>query len=149
MLKLIEETMPNFHQNKKGVLIFSLFLILCLFFLNIPSAEAIRAEVNWPDLPGGVRIEDGEESPGNLTATLPELVRYVFNFSIAIGGLVAFVMLVYGGFRYLTSAGSPAAQTDAKDILTSAIIGLLLLLTSVLLLQVINPDILMLKPLGL
>lgn len=141
--------MLNFHQNKKGALLFSLFLIFYLFFLNVSSVGAGKAEIDWPELPGGLRIEDGNGSPGNLTATLPELIRYVFNFSIAIGGLVAFVMLVYGGFRYLTSAGNPAAQTDAKDILTSAIIGLLLLLASVLLLQVINPDVLMLKDIGL
>lgn len=145
MLKLIKQNMLNFCQNKKGVLVFSLFLTFCLFFLNVSFIEAIRAEIDWPELPGGLRIEDGEGSPGNLTASLPELIRYIFNFAIAIAGLIAFIRLVYGGFRYLTSAGNVAAQRDARDILTSAIIGLLLLLASVLLLRIINPDVLILR----
>ncbi len=132
--------MRNFYQKKikKEAILFLLLLIFCLTVSALP----VRAtEVQWPTLPGGFTIRDN--------TPLPELVRYIFNFTIMIAGLAAFFMLVFGGFRYLTSAGNPAAQKDAKDIITSAIVGLLLLLTSYLLLQVINPDILTLKPLTL
>lgn len=131
--------MLTFFQNKikKEMIFFSFFLFFCLFFLNVSPAGA--TEVTWPTLPGGFTIRDN--------TSLPELVKYIFNFSIMIAGLAAFFMLVFGGFRYLTSVGNAAAQKDARDIISSAIVGLLLLLASYLLLQVINPDILILKPL--
>lgn len=134
--------MLNLYQNKikKEFLALFFLTIFCLLFLSISPAGAIQAEIDWPEV-GGVSIE----KDGQLTATLPQLVQYFFNFSIAIGGIAAFSMLVLGGFRFLTSAGNPSSQKDAKDIITSAIIGLLLLLSSYLLLQVINPDILTLK----
>ena len=134
--------MKTFYKNKlkKWLLTFFVFLVFCLVIPNIIPVQAIMAEVDWPEV-GGIKIEEG----GKLVATLPQLVQYFFNFSIAIGGIAAFAMLVLGGFRFLTSAGNPSAQKDAKDIITSAIIGLLLLLSSYLLLQVINPDILTLE----
>ncbi|MFC1663533.1 hypothetical protein ACFL0A_00140 [Patescibacteria group bacterium] len=136
--------MFNFYQNKKKkkLLLFFLFLGFCLFFLNVSPVKALKAEVDWPELPGGVKIEEG----GQISATLPSLIEYLFNFALMIGGLAAFFMLILGGFRYLTSTGNPTATSDAKDRITSAILGLLLLLASYLLLQVINPDILILKP---
>ena len=136
--------MKSCYKNKikKEFLLFFLILIVSLFVLDI--SQSLATEVDWPSLPlpggGQATIDDDTE--------LNELVRYIFNFTIMIAGLLAFFMLVFGGFRYLTSAGNPAAQKDAKDILTSAILGLLLLLGSYLLLQVINPDILILKPIS-
>lgn len=124
------------NKIKKEVLIF--FLIGFVFlFLNIVQVKA--TEIQWPSV-GGLTITD--------STTLPQLVKYLFNFAIGLGGVLAFCMLVWGGFRYLISVGNPAAQKDARDTLTSAILGLLLLLTSYLLLQIINPDILILKPLS-
>jgi hypothetical protein len=49
---------------------------------------------------------------GLKQTTLPVLLKYIlaiFNFSLMVMGLVAFVALLYGGFRYLTSASNPAA----------------------------------------
>ncbi|MFA4998631.1 MAG: hypothetical protein WC514_01295 [Candidatus Paceibacterota bacterium] len=131
----------NIFLNKKNQGILSLFLIslFCLFPLIINATE-----VTWPSVPkpGGGQITITN------TTTLPELVSYLFTFSVMIAGLAAFSMLVYGGLRYLTSAGNAATQKDARDTITSAIVGLLLLLGSYLLLQLINPDILILKPLN-
>ena len=137
--------MKDLHKSKikKEVLIFFFTLIVSLFVLNI--SQILATEIEWPSVP----LPGGGQATIDDNTKLNELVRYIFNFTIMIAGLVAFFMLVFGGFRYLTSAGNPAAQRDARDILTSAILGLLLLLGSYLLLQVINPDILILEPLNL
>ena len=41
--------------------------------------------------------------------------------------LIAFVILVLGGFRYITSGGDPKKAEEAKNIITYAIFGLLAL----------------------
>ncbi len=133
----------NIFSNKKNQGIVSLLLVSFIFLL--PLIANGKTEVEWPSIPnpgGGVMTITDQ-------TTLPELVSYLFTFSIMIAGLAAFSMLVYGGLRYLTSAGNAATQKDARDTITSAIVGLLLLLGSYLLLQLINPDILILKPLNL
>ncbi len=57
-------------------------------------------------------------------------------------------VIIYGGMRYLTSAGNPSSVEEAKDAITSAVTGLILALLSWLILSTINPDILVLKSVG-
>lgn len=73
-------------------------------------------------------------------AFLSDFLKYIYYFFLTIGGIATFAMLVWGGFRWLTSAGNPAGIGEAKDTIFSAIIGLVLLLGSYLILSTINPD---------
>ena len=56
---------------------------------------------------------------------------------VALGGLVLFIMLLIGGFKYLTSGGDPKAVESAKKTLTTAIGGLVMLLGSYIILKII------------
>ena len=75
-----------------------------------------------------------------LDTDLNQLIAWFYYFIVGVAGLAAFAMLVWGGVQWLTSAGSPAKITEAKDRLTSALLGLLIILGSWLILQVINPE---------
>jgi hypothetical protein len=70
-----------------------------------------------------------------------KFVNQLFQMALGIGGLLAFGSIVYGGFKYTVAAGNPGGQSDAKDRITQALIGLLLLVGSVLILNTINPAI--------
>ncbi len=126
-------------KTKKGLFILFSILFFSLLFFNTLPVKA--TEVQWPSLNlpgiGNLAITD--------STTLVDLVKYIFYLSISISGLLAFAMLIYGGIRYLTSAGNPTAQKDGRDAISSALLGILLLLGSVLLLRLINPDILILN----
>jgi TRAP-type C4-dicarboxylate transport system permease small subunit len=56
------------------------------------------------------------------------LVRIALNFAVRLAGIAAFVMLLIGGFKYLTSGGDPKSTESAKKTITYAILGLVLLL---------------------
>lgn len=62
-----------------------------------------------------------------------------YQFIAIIGGLLAILMLIYAGYRYMTSYGDPEKISDAKDIIEKALIGLSLLILAALLLNTINP----------
>lgn len=74
-------------------------------------------------------------------------VNRLYRFGIAIGGSVAVFLFVMAGYLYMT--GEPKAIEQAKSIVTSTLIGLLLLLSTYLLLNQINPDLIKFKPLKL
>lgn len=116
---------------KKIIFFLSIFLsiFLLLFFAGVVLAQDL--EIAYPTVPG---------APLSAEPTLPEYIKYLYNFSIILAGLVAFFSLVYGGFRYLTSVGSPAAMADARDQITAGILGLVILLGSYLFLATINPQ---------
>jgi hypothetical protein len=82
--------------------------------------------------------------PGNLpnsTSTAPgAFVANFYQFAIFIGGILAFGVVVYGGVRYMASAGNPSGQSDAKEWIWGALIGLALLAGAYLVLNVVNPQ---------
>ncbi len=57
---------------------------------------------------------------------------------LALGGIVLFLMLLSGGFKYLTSGGDPKATEGAQKTLTYAIGGLVMLAGSFLILKIIS-----------
>lgn len=70
------------------------------------------------------------------------LVVYIIQWAFWLAGILAFVMIVYAGFQYLTSGGNTAQQKDAQERIISAIIGIILLFAFWIILNTINPDIL-------
>ena len=63
---------------------------------------------------------------------------------VMISGLAAFVMITWQGIQYLTSAGNPGKMADAMDGIKNALLGLVIVLASFLILQVISPEFTML-----
>jgi len=72
--------------------------------------------------------------------TIPDYVKYIFNSAIALSGLLAFIVLLWSGIQYFTSAGNPEIIKSAKSRIKSAFIGLLILFFSYLILITINPQ---------
>ena len=86
--------------------------------------------------------------PGLTSTCLPALPDYIvaiYNFALMIIGIICFGALLYGGFRYLISAGNPTVMADARDQIFSAILGLIILFSSYLILTTINPELVILR----
>lgn len=69
-------------------------------------------------------------------------IQALLSLAIGIGGGIAFLMMVFGAFQMITSAGNPETLKAGQDKLTNAIIGILIIVFSVLLLKIIGVDIL-------
>jgi len=69
-------------------------------------------------------------------------LQYVFakvvSAAISLSGIVLFVLLLVGGFKYITSGGDPKATEAAQKTITYAVIGLILILASYLILLLIS-----------
>ena len=122
--------------------------ILIIIFLTIPFVvlgkichgdeipeDALCLNLSYPELgPEGGKFDLNENQDIN------EIVAWLYYFIISISGFAAFTMLVRGGFMWLSSAGNSGTLKEAKDIISSAIFGLMIILASFLILQVINPE---------
>ena len=65
----------------------------------------------------------------------------VLRIGVGIGGGVAFLLILFGGFQILTSAGNPEQLTAGRELVSSAITGLLLIIFSIFLLRLIGVNI--------
>jgi len=66
------------------------------------------------------------------------IILQFLHIIVRLAGLAAFVMIIVGGFKYLTSAGDPKAVESARNTLTSAILGLALVIGSWFILRFIE-----------
>lgn len=69
-------------------------------------------------------------------------VGFFIKWGIGIGGGIAFLLIIYAGFQIMTASGNPDALKSGQELMTSAIAGLILIILSVFILQVIGVGIL-------
>ncbi len=113
-------------------------VVLVVLFLADFSLAQNKLEVPLPSI--------GDASSITTMPFLPDYINYIFNFAIGIAGLIAFISIVYGGARYLTSAGNPSAMSDANSQIFAGVIGLIILLGSWIILTTINPELVKINP---
>ncbi len=63
-------------------------------------------------------------SSGDANDKINTLIHRIVNLLSAIVGIVAVIMIIVGGFRYITSGGNDTSVTSAKNTILYAIIGL-------------------------
>lgn len=109
---------------------FILLIIMILFSSGL--ALATKLEVDYPTIPE-------VEKPNEKTLDV-DYYRYIFYGAIALGGIIGFVVIVYGGILYLASTGNPELIKKGKEYIYSSITGLTILLCSYLILITLNPN---------
>ncbi len=69
--------------------------------------------------------------------TFGTLVTAILTGILALGALVFFFMLLWGGIRYITSRGDEKAVSEARSTLTNAAVGLLLMISALVIIRLI------------
>ena len=111
-------------------LFFLTLLFACSFALKVSDIEL---NLEYPEF-GGIDINNDKSQDIN------QIIVWLYYFIIGISGFSAFFMFVWGGFKWSSSAGDPTAIGEATDMIKSAAIGVLIILSSYLILQTINPE---------
>jgi len=126
-------------MSGKKIFIKFVFCFFICFFLSFSltcfSAEeeaARELEIDYPEIQG--------IQPETVATGLPEYVSYVFNLGIVIAILILFGSLVYGGVLYLISVGQVAKLMAAKERISAAFLGIIIILSSYVILTTINPE---------
>jgi len=80
--------------------------------------------------------------------SLAPLINNTFKIILSVGAMLAVLRIAYGGYMYMGSADMWGNKQTAKEIVSNALIGLILLFGIYLILFQINPCILNLNFLG-
>jgi len=138
-----------------------------LLFVGLLGAFPAHAALTCPKLPSGVTSSIVEERwihvqvpiPGVTTTCVTDTgmsrdyiqdvgayIAGLYKFFAGAIGILATVMVFYGGLRWLTAGGNPSRVKDAKQTISSALVAVLISLGSYLLLYTINPRLVNLRP---
>ena len=91
-------------------------------------------------LPGLSSVEIG---PGSNP--LGVYIKAWYGFIIGSIGIITTLMIMWGGFKWLYSRGDSGEIGKAKEIIFSAIMGLMIAFLSYTILYIVNPDLLTIK----
>lgn len=79
---------------------------------------------NQADTPGTAK--DCKDDKDSDNSGLNKIIRLVINLFSLIVGAVSIIMIIFGGFKYVTSGGSDSNVGEAKKTILYALIGLVI-----------------------
>lgn len=101
------------------------FIFLCItVLLLVPVFSSAQDTITDPS-------EGGE--------AFVKFLNWLFSALLSTAAILAFAMIVIGGFMWIGAAGNPGTIDKAKDMIKSAFLGLILAFASWLILNTINP----------
>ena len=105
-----------------------------LFAFMLVPATSVSAQADNDILGGfcdGVEIQELDGGAADCEAStgiggVNDILTNVINFISLIVGFVAVIMIIVGGFKYITSGGDSGNVTGAKNTILYAIIGIII-----------------------
>jgi hypothetical protein len=131
------------HKIKKATLHLGILLTLAVPTLAMPSAMAADTSVQSnninPALKCGSNLDLNSINASNGDLNCPAssrdvsggpnltgVVKKIINILSILVGAIAVIMIIFGGFRYVTSGGSDSSVSSAKNTILYAVIGLII-----------------------
>ena len=104
--------------------------------MAVPALAQTSPEITR-GLCAGVNLDVNNPScrGDDASINLNNLMRRIINLLSLIVGVVAVIMIIIGGLRYITSGGSDTGVTGAKNTILYAVIGLIIVALAQLLVR--------------
>lgn len=107
------------------------------FALAAPAAAQTSPEIT-KGLCSGVNLDVNNtncSNGGEANQKINNLIHTIINLLSLVVGVVAVIMIIVGGLRYITSGGSDTGVTGAKNTILYAVIGLIIVALAQLLVR--------------
>lgn len=100
--------------------VFSFLILVCGALAPLPAATVTADPLG---------IDYGAQA-GLAGGDLRYTVASIINIALGLLGTIALVLIVYAGFKWMTAGGNEDAVSEAKKILSQAVIGLAIILSA-------------------
>jgi hypothetical protein len=127
--------MWDINRFKKAIIVLSQTLA-AVTLMFAPAAPAFAQDAAQQQINAGLctgsnlqftdNTGGADCSTSDATEKVNSLIRTIVNLLSAVVGIVAVIMIIFGGLRYITSGGNDSSVTGAKNTILYAIIGLII-----------------------
>lgn len=125
----LQKYIPTLLSNARLVVV-TLMVALGLFAFAMPSASAATAAdcegISSPAERGACLADPDAYFDDRDGSGVLELAETIINMFSLIIGVIAVIMIIIGGLKYIMSAGDPSNVTSAKNTILYAIVGLVI-----------------------
>jgi len=129
--------MKNSYKTIKIILSVAILISITLTFTQIVQAQ--QKIYFTPQVSIGDEVRVGEEIEVSGT-TFANYIIAIYNWSMRAIVLLAIIMIMVAGSRWMWAGGNAASITQARNQIVSALIGLVLAISSYTILSFINPS---------
>ena len=105
-------------------------LALAVSFMALPAVSYAQEAVNIQNcVGGGTSVDLGttgcpDSNTAGGTTAINNTIKTIVNVFSAIVGVISVIMIIFGGFKYITSGGDSGNIASAKNTIIYAVIGL-------------------------
>lgn len=108
---------------------------MSVFQISVPKNMTLLTQIDFGALEATALPKLATASGGNLK--LGFILSEILNYLYPIAGLCLLLYLIYGGIQLLTSTGDPKKVESAKDKITGALIGFVIIVAAFWITQII------------
>jgi len=72
----------------------------------------------------------GADNINQVSKSVPELIGQVVGSALAFIGILFLLLMIYAGILWMTARGNEQSVTKAQDLITAAVIGLVIVLSA-------------------
>jgi amino acid transporter len=106
-----------------GLLIVTVFFS---FFLFSPASQAGTYTELYNQMDAAGKKAWGSK-PMAGSSSLPDIIRYAVQGFLGLLGIIFIILIIFAGYNWLTAGGDEEKVTKAKQTLTRAVIGLIII----------------------
>jgi Type IV secretion system pilin len=110
---------------KRILLTFFTLLSLAMSVPLLAGPQMVLADAK-SDVCSGIGTASGGKGCGGSGTSLTHVISAVVNILSLMAGVVAVIMILVAGFRYITSGGDAGKVSGAKGALVYAVVGLII-----------------------
>lgn len=121
--------------------IINILAVLVILMNPIIISPSIVFADNKTEVCNGIKIAGGDDcdTPDQSEEKVNNVIKAVVDTFSAVIGIVAVIMIMIAGFKYITASGDTNNITSAKSTITYALVGLIIVaLAQVIVRFVIN-----------
>jgi len=101
----------------------------------IPQAYAQCTPGQGVNLTECFSLGSGKGTVGSVYSKPSDIINLLVNNAFVLAGIILFLMVIFAGFKFISN--SSKGQEDAKNILTTAMIGFILLFSAYWIVKII------------
>ncbi|MCX6799657.1 MAG: hypothetical protein NT091_00725 [Candidatus Falkowbacteria bacterium] len=108
-------------------------IVITVMLAMVSFGSIVLAADGDPDTPlGGLdTAKNGAPSlAGSGSTDLPTIIGTLIGYALSFIGVLFLCLMLYGGFLWMTDMGNEKKVTEAKNLITAAVIGFIIVMSA-------------------
>ena len=122
--------MNKIKKYKKHLISFAMLALMILPAMSFVMVSSVKADADLWGENEDVGIDAISEEIGLSEADPRIISARIINVMLGFLGIIAVVIILLGGFRWMTAGGSEDGVAEARGLMVSGVVGLVIILSS-------------------